>query len=109
MNPLTKTRIPRYMIPVASAAVYLAAVGSIVGPGHSEPVLQTVTPMACWAGTTDTGQSGCHKAPTSLPCIDGATPDTGGFRPSDGTNCGFSRVWWFFVIPCGGQLAGAAC
>ncbi len=75
----------------------------------------TDSTLACWEPTTNTGGgSGCHKLPTSLPCVsstavgmnqDGVEPDA-----ENPTKCGWKFCWrWYIVCPCGRPQAVDVC
>lgn len=92
----------------ATASLLSKPIGNArVASGFSEPA---TLEFVCFSGTNRTGLPGCNKLPSSLPCVDVASPDDLGWAPAFGTNCGYARIiWTFWVIPCGGPSAGASC
>lgn len=92
---------------LAGITIISASVNSTVQTAAAPYPVETVK---CFEGTTSTGQDGCNKLPTSLPCVNGAEVAGGdlGFVPDFGSYCGFRSIF-IFAVACGAPSTGEAC
>jgi hypothetical protein len=102
-NTMKRRSVP--LIALVGAFAWLGTMGS-------PPTLGQVSPPGCYTGTTSTGQSGCNKAPISMPCIDitqpFGPPDSFGLENDSGNLCGFTR-FLIFAVSCGNYQGEAIC
>ncbi len=90
-----------------SAVLMCAFIVSVTGDLAGD---ETMT--GCVGPTTDTGQVGCLKMQTSLPCLDVSVPPNSeepGYDGSTKSHCGFKRRWVIFGCSCGRPVASWAC